>query len=110
MKCIENLANKTSVPQSLDLIRLIIGTYPEKKAWKKDSKRSIIENLESQYQLLSKFFSTLEVIRKNSNETPLLTINVDIQYEIDWQKHQLSFLDFILHNSPLSLSKQQIEM
>jgi len=64
VRCIDNLQNRESIPQSLDLICSIISTYPEKKAWKKDSKRSIIENLESQNQLLTKFFSTLSPKRK----------------------------------------------
>lgn len=70
VRCIENLHNKESIPQSLDLICSIISTYPEKKAWKKDSKRSIIENLESQNQLLNKFFSTLPPKRKYEGEDP----------------------------------------
>jgi len=79
-RCIENIARFSSVAQSLDLLTRIINTFPEKKAWKKvdtkenlfsnsffffkkkkqDSKRSIIELLDNQYQLIAKTFAYVE--------------------------------------------------
>ena len=34
----------------------------------------------------------------------------EILQESEWQKHQLTFLDFVLHNSSLALTKAQADL
>lgn len=127
-RCVINLSNGQSVIQSLQLLLQIIKQYPQSsKCWFSGSNSEtmwgIIENFEQEYHLLDlilndlsrykcKFISHISKIKRNmsKNEISRLTIQPNGVGHLKEIQIRQKFLDFVLANSSLSLSKVQLSL
>eukprot|EP01103_Thecamoeba_quadrilineata_P011019 TRINITY_DN2539_c0_g1_i2.p1 TRINITY_DN2539_c0_g1~~TRINITY_DN2539_c0_g1_i2.p1 ORF type:complete len:2405 (-),score=378.30 TRINITY_DN2539_c0_g1_i2:956-7465(-) len=119
--CIDNLKNNKSVPQSLKLLFKIMTTFPRVKRKKGESILDQIEQLESQYNILTLFFNDLVIYKQKAKQIicsgtldtskGLNNINLCGKYShLSQISERLDFLYMILVHSTLSLNKEQLDI
>ena len=115
-RCIDNLSDHSSVPQSLDLVEKIFRTYPQReRRWytrDKSSLWSIIEGLENKHRLLDKFLGDLQKCHKafKASSVDRLEHAHIGQSQYSYRQHvesRLNFLNFLLNSSSLELSEDR---
>lgn len=90
-----------------------IGTYPDKRTKKEDSIPTVIEWLDSEYNLLNLFFATLLHLKQQAKLAVTDNINQFIigrEPYLTQIRERLDFLDYILSWSDLMLTSQQIDL
>ncbi|KAL6057498.1 USP domain-containing protein [Balamuthia mandrillaris] len=119
-RCVNNLQQQTSVPQSLQLLQKIIETHYEKSTEKEvDTRSHVISWLDDNLQLCSLFFADLVDYKTKAKATAQRFM--DTPHDLNEQNlvgchphrlqisERLQFLDYILGNSPLTLSTERAD-
>lgn len=117
-KCINNLNQHKSVSSSLRTLQRIISTYP-KKSKNSDSVSSVINWLNSTHKLLDIVFKDLAhyKMEAKSRASQILSNETDLNSAIlvgkiphfVQIKDRLDFLEYVLPNSQLMLSLEQLD-
>lgn len=124
MRCIENLRQSVSVPQSLIIMRHIIGLYFHFLAYcvglygdrmSNDNTEEVIRRLNSSQNLLGLYFDSLssytQTVRENATADPCRYILPGTHYSYyNNIKVRLDFLDYIIRKAPIELQTSQVDM
>ena len=127
-KCIECVARSDSVPQCLQVCWKVADSFPPKSSWTDDqTKTTAVEALQKSHDLLGAFFADFNRYKQRARKH--FRTNREREKETDKEKHaaddsvvlcsrmphlkqvelRLNFLRFILHNSSLLLSLEQLQ-
>lgn len=118
-RCIENIKNHDSVPQTLTILSRIISTYPETISKKSDCVYSVIEWLENNHQMLNIVLQDLVHYKQCSKEQasklpPSTDLDTAILYgtkdHFSQIKDRSTFLEYVLTHSGLMLSMDQLNV
>jgi ubiquitin C-terminal hydrolase len=120
-RCVENLRNRRSVVQSLQLIRKVVDVYPMRpSASEEETKWNLIAWLQEHLGIIDHMFAELGQFKESARKQVAdrdLTSEQDIDgmlmsFHMNYRGQvgrRLSFLHFILSHSTLTLTQEQVD-